>query len=149
MSDARFSSFLEQSFAALRDEIPGALTEMCRSLQRRAVLLTVDGERVALRFGRASATIVQELFVPDIEVRTDAAAILDLVDARCTLHEAILTDRLFLRGTPDELLAFHGGLMAYLHGAMRAPSFPHLLRRYRVEATRLTASGANNGGGNQ
>ncbi len=64
-------------------------------------------------------------------METTRAVILDLVDARAGLVEAILDDRLGLRGALPELARFHDGLMLYLHGAMRAPSFPGLLRRYR------------------
>jgi hypothetical protein len=135
MSDDRFGAFLAESFDTLRDEMPGASVEMCRRLYPREVLLVVNAEPVGVRFERHSLCILSKPSAPSLEVRTDRRTILDLVDARCTLHEAVLADRLFLCGSTADLLAFHEGLMAYLHGAMRAPSFPNLLQRYRLGTT--------------
>jgi hypothetical protein len=126
-----FADFLDDSFAALRDEVPEIHAEMCRRLAPREVGLVVDHEVVAIAFTRDDAVFLSERRRPVVDVRTTGRAILDLIDARSTLRESVLDERLELRGGPDDLLAFHEGLMAYLHGGVRAPSFPRLLRAFR------------------
>lgn len=65
-----------------------------------------------------------------VEVVTDRTAVLDVIGARRSLLEAVAEDRLFLRGSPAELLRFHDALQAYVAGAVRSRSFPSLLSRY-------------------
>jgi hypothetical protein len=129
--DRGFAAFLDASFAALRRELPDLHGELCAALAPREVALAVDRELVALRFERSHARLLPEPRRPAVEVHTSRAAILALVDAEETLLEAVLGDRLSLRGSPADLLTFHDGLMLYLHGAVRAPSFPGLLRAFR------------------
>lgn len=131
MLEARFRGFLTESFAILQREVPAAYAGLCRVLALQEVVLTMDQEPVGIRFEREQARLLPTSDAPTIEVRTDRTLVLDLIDARCTLHEAILSDRLLLRGRPDALLLFHDGLMLYLHGALRAPSFPQLLQWFR------------------
>ncbi len=137
MPEGRFRDFLADSFVALRREMPPAYVALCRCLARREVVLTVDGESVPVEFERERAVLLPAAVAPVIDVRTTRAAILDLVDAHLRLDDAVMTDRLHLRGSPDDLLRFHDGLLAYLHGALRAPSFARLLQSFRA-ASRTT-----------
>jgi hypothetical protein len=59
---------------------------------------------------------------------------LELLDGRHTLLSAVLAERLWLCGRPEALLGFDDALGAYLHGAVRAPGMPALLRAYREVA---------------
>ena len=132
MLEARFRGFLAESFAILQREVPAAYAALCRLLTPQEVTLTMDQEPVAIRFEQEHARLLHASDAPTIEVCTDRTLVLDLIDARCTLHEAVLSDRLLLRGRPEALLLFHDGLMLYLHGALRAPSFPTLLQWFRL-----------------
>jgi hypothetical protein len=49
-----------------------------------------------------------------------------------SLLDAVLEERIVMLGSVPDICAFHDGLMAYLHGAVRCRSFPELLRRYRA-----------------
>jgi len=109
---------------------------MCRRLDARRVALRVDDERVAVVFARDEARIVSDASPGTVEVRTSRTAVLRVIDARDTLMSAVLADRLVLRGAPRDVLAFHDGLMAYVHGAVRARSFPELLRQFRQRRRR-------------
>jgi hypothetical protein len=129
--DWGFGDFLWESFAALRAELPGAYATFSSRLAPRTVALCVDGESVSLRFAPRAVERAEARAPADIEAVTSKAAILAVVDADATLVEAILDDRLILRGHCDDLLAFHDGLLTYVHGAVRAPSFPRLLRAFR------------------
>jgi hypothetical protein len=85
-------------------------------------------ERLAVARGRAAGG------APAIDVRTTRATVLALIDAELSLVDAVLADHLSLRGALPDLLAFHEGLTTYVHGAVRAPSFPALLAAYRRPA---------------
>jgi len=116
---------------------------MCRTLAPRAVRIALDGEVVTVACTPERATLLDAsdapdvldaldaADAPDVEVRTSRAAIVALIDARSTLVESVLADRVELRGKLDDLVAFHDGLVVYLHGAVRAPSFPALLLLFR------------------
>lgn len=137
MSEGSFRDFLADSFTILRREMPPAYAALCRCLAGHEVTLVVDGESVPVQFESEQALLLSAPVAPIIDVRTTSAAILDLVEACCTLDEAVMADRLLLRGSPRDLLLFHDGLMAYFHGALRAPSFPRLLQSFR-SASRTT-----------
>jgi hypothetical protein len=111
--------------------VPEAYGAMCEVLAPRALRLDVDDERVAVRFTAGDARLVRDDGDCAVEFRTTRRTILDVIDARRTLMGAVLGDRLMMRGTPRDVLAFHDGLMAYVHGAVRARSFPPLLQRFR------------------
>ena len=130
MSDRSFTSFLVESFATLRRELPDVYRALCWHFDRREVTITVADELVVLRFEAQQVRRVAHALHPAITVATSKDSILSLVNARVTLVDAVLSDQLQLRGSPDDLLTFHDGLMIYLHGAVRAPSFPRLLRAY-------------------
>jgi hypothetical protein len=134
--DDRFRTFLARSFDALRREVPDAYARMCRRLASRGVGLRVDDECVAVLFTRDEARIVADASPCAVDVRTSRTAVLRVIDARDTLMSAVLADRLVLRGAPRDVLAFHDGLMAYVHGAVRARSFPGLLRQFRQRRQR-------------
>ena len=53
-----------------------------------------------------------------------------------TVRDALLEDRLRVRGTTASLLRLTDGLAAYLHGAVRSPSFPALLHRFHAIAAK-------------
>jgi hypothetical protein len=128
----KFGDFLRQSFAALRRERPAIYDELCRVMQARAARIRVDGAPVDVEFHGGEARIgPAKRRPPAIEVRTSRETIVGMVDARWSLMTAIAEDRLWIRGSVDDLVTFHDGLLVYLHGAVRSPSFPGLLQRFR------------------
>lgn len=129
--DATFASFLARSLDLLARELPWAYAAMCEALAPREVSITVDGEPARVVCTAGSVRVEPGAGAPAVECRTTREAILDLVAARTTLAEAVIGDRVWLRGSVDDLLAFHDGLMVYLGGAVRSPSFPGLLQEFR------------------
>lgn len=138
-----FADFLDASFDALRRELPEVYAALCRHFGSRQVGIRVADEEVGVRFEPQAVHVGGRLPDPAIEVETSKADILALVDAARTLVDSVLADALVLRGSPDDLLVFHDGLMIYLHGAVRAPSFPPLLRAYRGVAADSTPAPAH------
>ncbi len=130
----RFGDFLFASFEALAREQPAIHARLCAQLAPRGVAIAVDDEIVAMRFDRHAVARGRSAGTTAIDVRTTRATVLALVDAELSLVDAVLADCLCLRGALPDLLAFHEGLTTYVHGAVRAPSFPALLAAYRRPA---------------
>lgn len=138
-TERSFASFLDQSFDALRRQIPELHERMCQVLAPRDVELRIGDEVVALRFAPDDVAFVSPAAIGDdasapraaIEVVTARPVILALIDAETTILDAVLDERLGLRGSLEDLVRFHDGLRYYLHGAMRAPAFRDILERYR------------------
>ena len=135
--DVGISEFIKTSLETLSDEFPNAYLLLCTQLTFRTVLLVVDREKVAMTFDPRGAHILQQLRNPAVQLYTTRQTILDIIDARLTLHEAVLTDAILLQGAVGDLAAFHDGLLTYVRGAVRCPSFPALLDRFRYTATML------------
>jgi hypothetical protein len=131
-----FGTYLEHSLLVLQREVPAAYVWLCRVLAPREVLLEVDGESVVLASSRDCIRLGIRSSTPRVRVKTSSPTILGVIDGTSTLMEEVLADRLFLQGACSDLLAFHDGLVAYVHGAVRAPSFPQVLRAYRTGCRR-------------
>jgi hypothetical protein len=126
-----FASFLARSLSALATELPWAYAKMCRTLNGREVSIELDGAIAVVLCSADSAAVASSGVAPAVECRTTRAAVLALARAETTLLEAVLGERVWLKGRVADLLAFHDGLMIYLGGAVRSPSFPGLLYEFR------------------
>jgi hypothetical protein len=82
------------------------------------------GERLQVSDGPAEAARVR--------VRTSRTAILDLIDAKVGLDEAVEAGAVSVCGCLDDVQRAHDTLLAYLHGAVRAASVPTLLSELRA-----------------
>jgi hypothetical protein len=135
-----FRTFLERSFAVLRDEVPDIYAHFGAALAGSDVRIRVDDDVTLLQFRGARIDFDERSAGPStVDVVTSRGAILELLEARSTLLEAVVADRLFLRGATEDLLAFYDALMTFLHGAFRAPAFPKLLTTFRTDAARRSA----------
>jgi hypothetical protein len=129
------ASLLAASFAALAAELPAAHARMCARLSGRAVALHVGEERLLVTFaeGRGEVRSLPAGEDPGVDVRiaTSHRAILDVLDARRSLAEAVLADEVLVVGDLAHLAEAQEGLVAYVHGGVRCPSFPGLVERFR------------------
>lgn len=129
---ASFGDFVREGLAALDDELPWCAARMVSALGRRDALLTVDAEPVRVRADGARVRVIDAVeFSPCVTLTTDRVTVLRLADAETTVLDAVLDGSITLRGDVDDLVAFYEGLQGFLHGAVRSPSFPRLLERYR------------------
>lgn len=133
MDDASFATFLSRSLEILEQEQPEVARRLASCLAQLTVALQVDGEQSCLRAdgGRVVATRGAPASATAVVVRTVRATLLELIDGRSSLTDAVLRDAVLLRGDREDLVRFHDALWLYLQGAVRAPSMPELLRRYR------------------
>lgn len=105
---------------------------MCLRLSPRKILLQIDGEPIYLVFSPGGVKLNRkEMSTTNARLITSRGTILDVLDARLTLEEAVQTNAIQLQGHVDDLTAFHDGLLMYVRGAVRCPSFPPLLERFR------------------
>jgi hypothetical protein len=126
-----FGAFLRKAMTALEQEHPEAWAGLCRALRRRQVTLHVDDEVVPLAFLLGSVVFLPLAGEAHVVLHTDTPTVFRLVDGQCSLEQAVQQDRLRLFGRPGDVIRFHQGLMQWLHGAVRSPSFPRLLREFR------------------
>ena len=125
------AALIDDSLATLRRECPRAYDLLCDLLAPREVLVQIDDETAVLNFGADAVTVSLAPHNPHVRFSLSRQTILDLLDARLTLIEALLSGELLLQGDIDDLARFHEGLMTYLQGGVRCPSFPALLDRFR------------------
>jgi hypothetical protein len=131
-----FTRFLARSLALLEDELPSVHAEIARRLGLRDVGVDVEGETLVIRSDGQRLEIVLEAHGDEpVFIRTDHAVISGLIQGAFGLLDAVWDERIVLEGRVDDLVAFHDGLMAYLHGAVRAPGFTDLLDAYLGAST--------------
>lgn len=128
----RISSLLRRSVGHLEDEVPESCRLLRTALGPMVVEIDVDGEIFALRGG--SRITVTDGPAPDARTRISSsrAAILDLLDARVALTQAVEAGLVSVRGSLDDVQRAHEALMAYLHATVRAPAQPALLGELRI-----------------
>jgi hypothetical protein len=128
------SSLLRRSIGHLENEVPESYRLLAAQLGSMVVDLDVDGEMFSLRGG-------DRLWVSDgaaqtagVRVATSRATILDLLDARMGLGEAVETGTVSVHGSLDDVERAHDSLRAYVHAAVRASTLPGLLSELRAGA---------------
>jgi hypothetical protein len=130
------SWFIRQSFLILQGEFPQAYFLLCAQLAGREVLLVVGGEPVSLAFDIQRARFLDHPSDPDVRLETSHGVILAVIDAQLTLESAVLNGDILLQGTTQDLSLFHEGLLTYIRGGVRCPSFPLLLEQFRRQSER-------------
>ncbi len=133
MEHTRFATFLRESLELLEREQPDVARRLAACLAHLTVALQVDDEHALLRAdgGRIVLAGGAPATPATVVVRTSRATLLELIDGRCSLTDAVLRDAVLLRGEAEDLVRFHDALWLYLQGAVRAPTMPEILRRFR------------------
>jgi hypothetical protein len=126
------SSLLRRSVEHLADEVPDSYRLVVERLGPLVVELDVDGERFSLRGGHRLEVFDGAAGAPGAWISTSRAAILDVLDAKIGLGEAVETGAVAVRGSLDDVQRAHDTLLAYVHAAVRAPSQPGLLAALRT-----------------
>jgi hypothetical protein len=131
MADA-VDQALAESLEALRREVPAAYRAMCQALDARELCLRVDGAPIVLAFSGESHRFLARPGRAPIEIRTAEETLHQLIDGELSLLEAVLSERVVVLASIDDLLRCEEGLSSYLRGAVRSPSFPRILERRRA-----------------
>lgn len=120
------------SLETLRREYSPAYFLMCGLLAPRELSLHFDEEVVSLKFSPSQAALLTKPEAAAVRLWTTRQTIIEIIDAQQSLHEAVESNAITLIGPVDDLASFHEGLLVYIRGAVRCPSFPPLLDRFRL-----------------
>jgi hypothetical protein len=126
------SALLRRSLAHMAVEVPASCRHLQHVLGTLVIELDVDGELFALRGGPPLHVVAGAALVPCVRITVGRAAILDLLDARVSLAEAVESERIVVLGSLDDVLCAHDALIAYIHAAVRAPFAPALSAELRA-----------------
>jgi hypothetical protein len=130
----RVSSLLRRSVGHLEDEVPDSYRLLVSRIGPMVVELDVDGEVFSLRGGQRLQVSDGAAQTPSVRIVTSRAGILDLLDARVGLDEAVEAGTVWVCGSLDDIQRAHDSLLAYVHAAVRAPTQPGLLSELREGA---------------
>jgi hypothetical protein len=128
----RVSTLLRRSVQHLEDEVPDSYRLLLAELGPMVVELDVDGEVFSLRGGDRLQVSDGAVQTAGARIVTSRVAILDLLDARVGLGEAVEAGTVGVRGSLDDVQRAHDTMLAYVHAAVRAPSQPGLLSELRA-----------------
>jgi hypothetical protein len=131
-TDSSIERLLMESFSVLEAELPPAWQRFCACLDRHSVELRIDDEAFVVRLIRQRPVISAPDADADARIETTRQAILDVLDARLSLRDAVLRDALRVTAPLATVNRLHDGIIAYVHGGVRCPSFPSLLKRLRA-----------------
>lgn len=131
----KISSLLRRSVEHLKNEVPDSYQLLVARLGPMVVQLDVDGEVFSLRGGDRLQVTGGRAQSAGARIATSRGVILDLLDARVGLSEAVETGSVSVNGSLDDVQRAHDSLRAYVHAAVRAPSQPALLAELRAGAT--------------
>ncbi len=126
------SSLLRRSVEHLADEVPESYRLLLEQLGPMVVELDVDGELFSLRGGHRLEVSDGAADRAGTRIASSRAAILDVLDAKVGLGEAVEAGTVAVRGSLDDIQRAHDTLLAYVHAAVRAPSQPGLLAALRM-----------------
>ena len=126
-----YAELLDDALTVLERESPMHARVLADAAAAIRPELVVNGE--AWRPHRADWRAPQADGAPDaprtLRVEADATAILELLEDRLTLIEALRGRRLRVTGHRDAVAAAERAMRAFLHGLVRSRSGPALLER--------------------
>jgi hypothetical protein len=129
VTEPNFFEVLARALAVLEAEVPEASAELARVLAGIALALSVDAE-VRCLTAHSGRIVLQETGPAGPALQTRRVVLVELLEARRTLLDAILRDELLLRGAPAELAAIYDGLSVFIRGALRSRAMAALLEEY-------------------
>jgi hypothetical protein len=129
----KIAGLLLESFAVIRAELSPAFGLLLTALARQTIRIEVDDEMLEVRVDGDELCVASTVFgSPSARVATELATILDVLDARVSLRDAVLENRLRVVAELASVEVLHEALLLYTHAAVRCPSFPELLERLRM-----------------
>jgi hypothetical protein len=128
----RVSSLLRRSVEHLEREVPDSYRVLVAELGPMVVELDVDGEVFSLRGGDRLQVSDGAAEVAGARIVTSRVTILNVLDARVALGEAVEAGTVGVRGSLDDVQRAHDSLLAYVHAAVRASSQPKMLSELRT-----------------
>lgn len=132
VTELSVQALLARSFALLTREQPQAHERILMPLAGLAVALKIDAEHFTAAFTSTQAHLRAVDGQESITVGTSRRTILEVLDDRRMLTEAVLSNAVEVVGPLEVLLRAHEGLIRYVHGAVRCAGFPSLIHQLRL-----------------
>jgi len=132
----------------LKREHLASYARLCEKLASLRIEIRIDGECLIAAFEPGGHRVAGESTAAQTAAgarfRASRDAVLDVLDGRINLAEAVMTGRLEAYAPLAHLLELHDALLLYVNAAVRCPSFPALLDRFRAgdPAVRRSAEGS-------
>jgi hypothetical protein len=126
------SSLFRRSVEHLKEDVPGSYRLLVAKLGPLVVELDVGDEVFSIRGGEHLQVSDGSAQTVSVRIATSRATILDLIDARTALDEAVEAGAVAVRGSLDDVQRAHASLRAYIHAAVRAARVPALLSELRA-----------------
>lgn len=123
-------NFARESLELLALEAPVAHRAVRHHFTGIRARVEVDDESLCVEVVGRAVHVHRGQSPCDVKVRTSRAALERLLSSGLSLVDAVLRDELEFQGPLDRVLGVHDGLMAFLEGGVRSPSFPSLLQRF-------------------
>lgn len=134
MPQRDFFAFLATSMSVLERESPAGYRALEKRLSGLRALLTSGGVRRVVAFDRSGLTFGDDSGSTDVEVAFEREVVLELVDGVTSLEQAIVDDKLLVRGGVEAVERFYDGICLYVDAAVRSPGVVPLLEQYRETA---------------
>jgi hypothetical protein len=131
MPQADFFWFLAKSMDALKNESLPSYLRLSKVLEGLRASISAGVKKRLVYFDNGQFFVTSDAEGPNLEIVFRDNAVIDLIDGKYSLEQAVLAEAIFVKGSVATLEKFHSALNLYLNGALRAPSFPRLLSRYR------------------
>ena len=123
-------ALLLQSFACLEREAPEASEALKQATGSLRARLTSGGEARVVAVQDGTWRLSEAAGSADVEIGFDRAVVIDLAEARLALEEALIADRLTVKGAVGAVERLNDALGFYLEGLMRAPGSAAIYRSY-------------------
>jgi hypothetical protein len=126
---------LAESFSIIARELPAAGRGLALALTERRIRIEIGAELLDVSVGdgvlQVSAAVRGTGPSPDAFVSAGVATILDVLDARTNLRDAVLEGQLRVIAELANVQVLYDALLQYTHAAVRCPSIALLLGRLR------------------
>jgi hypothetical protein len=131
MPYADFFYYLSESLDLLKHESRENYERLAAGLNDLRINICAGRKTRIAYFGEGQFVIEPDGRLADIWLEFDEGTILQVIDGKSSLEEAVLDGAIFIRGDLQKIETLYSALAAYLDGAMRSPGFPALLADYR------------------
>ena len=131
MPPTDFFGFLARSIDLLKQESCENYERMATELQGVHTSVSTGTNERLIWFDDGQFAMETDPADADVWVEFEEPAILDLIDGKYSLEQAVIGGDIFIKGNVRTIEKFHTALTTYLNGALRSPGFSALLADYR------------------
>ncbi len=130
MSYGEFADYLAASLDVMARQVPTAYSRLCAALEHRPIHFRSDGSEFGIESSDTALSLCSPPSSSVLEVTLSKDIVVDLLNGKSSLYEAVRDERLLLKGSVSDLSFFFHALQIYVRGAIRSPGMAPLLSTY-------------------